>query len=104
MKIIVSLSLLAPTACVPTAEDTQSNATAPDAPIVDPLKACDVSAAQYAVGKPFTEALAAELRKKIGSNAVRVISPGTMVTMDYRGDRLNISYDERKIITDISCG
>lgn len=104
MKIIVSLSLLALTSCVSTAPDSSSVAPSPSTPLVDPLKACDVSATQYAVGKPFTDALAAELKKKIGANTVRVISPGTMVTMDYRGDRLNISYDERKTITDISCG
>lgn len=104
MKMIAALSLFALAACVSAAKEPSSEAQAPGATNSDPLKPCDVSAAKYAVGKPFTEALAAELKKKIGANVIRPIPPGTMVTMDYRGDRINISYDERKIITDISCG
>ena len=68
------------------------------------MKQCDTSAVQESAGKPFTDALAEELKKKVGAASLRIIPPGTMVTMDYRSDRLNISYDEKKIITKIDCG
>jgi Peptidase inhibitor I78 family len=106
MKMLATLSLFALAACVSAAEElpTEANAKVPDTSAVDPLKPCDVSAVKNAVGKPFTDSLAAELKKKIGANIIRLIPPGAVVTMDYRGDRLNISYDEHKFITDISCG
>lgn len=103
MKIIAPLSLFALAACAPATEEASKQA-APEVPAVDPLKECDGSAGQYAVGKPFTDALAAELKTKVGANSVRVIPPDTAVTMDYRGDRLNIIHDEKKIITKVDCG
>lgn len=104
MKIIAPLGLLALAACTPATEEASSSAKAPDAVAVDPIKECDATVGQYAVGRPFTDDLAAELKKKIGANSLRIIPPGMMVTMDYRGDRLNISYDEKKTITNVSCG
>lgn len=104
MKIVAPLSLFALAACAPAAEEASSSAKGPDAVAVDPIKECDTAAGQYAVGKPFTDALAAEVKKKVGANSMRIIPPGMMVTMDYRGDRLNISYDEKKIITNVNCG
>lgn len=104
MKIIAPLSIFALAACAPATEEASSSAKTPDAASVDPIKECDSSGAQYAVGKPFTDALAAELKNKVGAKSLRVIPPGTMVTMDYRSDRLNISYDEAKAITKVDCG
>jgi len=105
MKIIAPFGLLVLAACAaPAADDTSSQAQPPGKVEADPLKQCDTSGAQYAVGKPFTDALATELKKKVGAASLRIIPPGTMVTMDYRGDRLNISYDEKKIIIKVECG
>ena len=105
MKMFASFGLLALAACAaPATDDTSSQAQPPGQVEVDPIKACDTSGVQDAVGKPFTDALAAELKTKVGAATLRIIPPGTMVTMDYRGDRLNISYDEEKIITKVDCG
>ena len=35
---------------------------------------------------------------------VRVIKPGQAVTMDYRGDRLNVEVDAHNAIVRITCG
>jgi hypothetical protein len=103
MKIIALLGPFALAACAPATDETSKQA-APETPPVELTKECDTAAGQYAVGKAFTDALAAEVKKKVGANSLRVIPPGMMVTMDYRGDRLNISYDEKKIITNVNCG
>jgi Peptidase inhibitor I78 family len=65
---------------------------------------CSAEAAQYAVGQKTSVALATELMKKTGSNTLRWIPPRTAVTMDFRSDRLNISYDDNMVIDRISCG
>lgn len=105
MRIFVPFSLLALAACAaPAADGTSSQSQPPATEVADPTKQCDSSAVQDAVGKPFTDGLAEALRLKAGAVSLRVISPGMMVTMDYRSDRLNISYDEKKIITKIDCG
>ena len=36
--------------------------------------------------------------------SVRIISPGTPVTMDYSPTRLNIDLDEKGVIVDLRCG
>jgi Peptidase inhibitor I78 family len=35
---------------------------------------------------------------------VRVIRPGQAVTMDFRGDRLNVEIDERNRVRALRCG
>ena len=40
----------------------------------------------------------------VRSKDLRILEPGSMVTMDYRADRLNIDTDEAGIITKVYCG
>ncbi|QFS84048.1 I78 family peptidase inhibitor [Roseivivax sp. THAF197b] len=35
---------------------------------------------------------------------VRVLAPGSLMTMDYRTDRLNVRTDDAGIVTDFFCG
>lgn len=65
---------------------------------------CDASAVAYAKGQKATSELAARLMREAGGESMRWIPPGSAVTMDYRQSRLNISYDDDYIITDIQCG
>lgn len=66
---------------------------------------CDADAAQAFVGKEATDATVADAKAAAGAKGdVRVVKPGQPVTMDYRGDRLNIAVDERNLIVRISCG
>ncbi|HMO68727.1 MAG TPA: I78 family peptidase inhibitor, partial [Novosphingobium sp.] len=39
-----------------------------------------------------------------GARTLRWMPPRTAVTMDYRADRLTVSYDDNRIIERISCG
>lgn len=65
---------------------------------------CDAAKAQYALGQKTSVELAKKLLKETGANSLRWIPPRTPVTMDYRGDRLNIGYDDAMVIDKISCG
>jgi Peptidase inhibitor I78 family len=102
MKVIGALATAALTACAPMAE---SEAVAPPASdTTDPFTSCDAAKGQYAVGQKFSDSLAAELKAKTGADKMRVIAPGMAVTMDFRGDRLNISYDSNMVINRVDCG
>jgi hypothetical protein len=57
------------------------------------------------VGKPYAEFetwLAGHPSSELGD--LRVIRPGTMVTKDYRPDRLNIMLDDADVVTKFYCG
>lgn len=125
MKIIIIAGVFALVACTSPVDDAASPQSKPAEPAsveqgavqpapVDSGEAapakpassgpCDAAIGQYAVGKKFSDALAATLKKETGAANVRVIPPGTMVTMDFRDDRLNVTYDDKDIITKVSCG
>ena len=57
-----------------------------------------------AVGKKDSADLRASITATIGHNRIRWITPGTMVTRDYRPDRLNVDISAQGIITRIYCG
>ncbi len=65
---------------------------------------CDADAAQGFVGRNADEATVKAAVAASGAKAARVIKPDMMVTMDYRGDRLNIRLDDAGNIIAITCG
>lgn len=65
---------------------------------------CNAEAAQQYIGKTADSGTVQAAVSASGSKAVRVIEPDMMVTMDYRGDRLNIHVDAAGKITRITCG
>ena len=65
---------------------------------------CDAEAAQQFVGKKADEATVKAAVAASGAKAARVIKPDMMVTMDFRGDRLNIRLDDAGDIIAITCG
>jgi Peptidase inhibitor I78 family len=66
---------------------------------VDPVDDCRASELQYLVGKPGVV-----LDGMRFSQDVRVIKRGTMVTMDFRSDRLNFWLDDLDRIERVACG
>jgi Peptidase inhibitor I78 family len=101
MKTLIIVALL--TGC--SATGTQSPKTSAEAAVVQPAeKECNPASVQYALGKKSSPALAQELMAKAGASILRMIPPRTAVTMDYNPVRLNISYDDAKVIDRISCG
>ncbi len=93
MKALLALALLLP-ACA-TAQGEQ--------PMI-PEPACRAESASSLVGRPGTAALAEEARRMSGARVVRVLHPGDIVTMEFRGDRLNVHLDAAGKIERIVCG
>lgn len=100
MRAAAALFLMAALgACVPPAQQEP----APQDPTVPPPSgledACGASRLQGLVGQP--EAVLETLRF---TQTLRVIHPGTAVTMDYSPFRLNILIADTGLIDRISCG
>ncbi|MET0311793.1 MAG: I78 family peptidase inhibitor [Burkholderiaceae bacterium] len=80
-----------------------SPAPAP-APAPVPAGECNAAPGQYAVGQMAATALEEELRVRTGSQTVRVLRPGQMVTMEFNGRRLNLDVDATGRILRVRCG
>ncbi len=61
-------------------------------------QACDFAAL---VGKPVDEAMPAVLET---SRPYRVLTPGSVATMDYSPARINIITDEQDVVKEVTCG
>jgi len=73
-------------------------------PLPPQLQACNPDAVQDEVGKPATVERIEAIRVRSGSKVVRVVRPGQMVTMDFRGDRVDIRVDAQDVIVSVGCG
>lgn len=69
-----------------------------------PAGECEADAAQRHIGERATAELGAQLLRETGARVLRWVPPRTAVTMDFRPDRLTVSYDDNYIIERISCG
>jgi len=56
------------------------------------------------VGQTASAELGAQLLAASGARTMRWGAPGMAMTMDFRADRLTVSYDERMTITSARCG
>ena len=67
-------------------------------------ESCKADRVQDVVGKMSDEALANDAMRRSGAKTVRVIPHDGMVTLEYRGDRLNLQLDEAGKIVAATCG
>ena len=65
---------------------------------------CNVDPAEKFEGQKISDAFSEQARTAAGAATVRVIRPNQPVTMDYRGDRLNIILDGNDMVVDVNCG
>lgn len=65
---------------------------------------CKAEPAQYHVGHDATQAMGNAILKDSGARTLRWGPPNSAWTMDYREDRVNVRYDDKMKITDITCG
>jgi len=56
------------------------------------------------IGKPLNDEIQEKIKKINNSSTSRILLPDSMMTMDYRQDRVNIYVNENKIITRITIG
>lgn len=80
---------------------------APDTPVDRAPGAggmCRAESSQELVGQRATTALGTEISRRTGARIFQWVPPETAVTMDYREDRVRVSYDRAMAITTIACG
>ncbi len=94
MRSPIILSALALAACstVP-AEGTESVGGA-----------CKNEGLSSFVGQDATEATGSELLKQSGANALRWVPKDSMVTMEFRADRVTAYLEANNMIERVSCG
>ena len=68
-----------------------------------PGRTCDDSGIQDFVGRERSPALEAEMLRVSGAAIVRWVAQGTMITMEFRADRLTAWLDAGNRIERISC-
>jgi len=97
-SLILATALLA-AGCSSTAEKSE-----PAAKPVDPSQGCTSAAVEHLQGKVATPELLEQARQQAGASTARVLTPGSVVTLEYNGQRLNINVDDQRVITRVSCG
>ena len=93
----VTLAACATTAPAPFDADGNPN-------VREPAGACDAEAVQKHVGHRASAQAGATLLELSGARTLRWVPPRTAVTMDYRPDRLTVTYDDDMMIERITCG
>jgi Peptidase inhibitor I78 family len=78
--------------------------TPPDDLPATPEAMCAADPAQSLMGRKADASTGAELLRLTGAKTLRWVPPRSAVTMDYRADRLTVSYDDDYTIVRISCG
>ena len=97
MKAVLLVLPLALAACatVPAAEEPTRPVASGD---------CDASGVQNHIGQTASARSGAVLLELTHARTLRWVPPRTAVTMDFRADRLTVSYDDNMVIERISCG
>ena len=98
-SLILTAALLA-AGCSSNAEKPTS-AAAPSGATPD---SCTSSAAEHFKGQAATPELLEQARQKAGASTARILTPDSVVTLEYNGQRLNLNVDDQRMITRVSCG
>lgn len=93
-RLLAGAVLAAMTACATAAEEV---------PVRGGGK-CDSAKAQKLLGRTRSARLGNEALRLSGATALRWIAPGTMVTMDFRENRINLRVDSRNKLVKVDCG
>jgi hypothetical protein len=97
-RIVVGLGALALAACVSSPPDSGA-APAP----AGPQGECKPEPGQRFIGQIATGVVGQQIRKATGARVIRWVPPRTAVTMDFRADRLTVSYNDDMIIETVAC-
>ncbi|MDN5679756.1 MAG: hypothetical protein L0G81_03850 [Ewingella sp.] len=92
LLLVASLATFALTACQNHGE------TAKQEDAVQQPDTCNAASFKYLIGKPSSTLDGMRFAKPM-----RLITPGTAVTMDFNPERLNIMADEKGVITSLHC-
>ena len=89
--------------CVVSIGDDEPDRTEAVLPPPVPM-VCNAAPAQYHVGHDATQSMGQAILKDSGAASLRWGAPNSAWTMDYREDRVNVRYDSKMKITEITCG
>lgn len=107
-----SLAIIGLSALAFSASLTACSATTPPEPAAPPMpseediasgKTCGADQLGDYIGQPASDDVIAAIQAWRGDKAVRVLRPGSVMTMDFRPDRLNINVDKDGRITSFKC-
>ena len=70
---------------------------------IAPGDTCGASKVAAFVSQKATPAVRARVAAEVGHDRIRWVGPDTVVTMDFRPDRLNVTLDENDVITGGNC-
>lgn len=71
---------------------------------VTPGHKCQSNGTDRFIGQAGSKANGAAIKRATKAAVLRWAPPNTMLTMDYREDRVTVWFDENKKITKIRCG
>lgn len=103
LRIVPVLAAVAALAACASAPSAGSSAGSP-APSPGLSGGCDADRARSLVGQAATDASLEQARAAAGAATVRRLEPGQAVTMEYRGDRLNVVVDATGTVAELRCG
>lgn len=72
-------------------------------PPTPPTEGCRAEQLGGYVGSKATDEVIATLQQWRGENPIRVLKPGSAMTMDYRPNRLNVYLDDAGVIREFKC-
>ena len=100
-RLALPLMLLLSACSNPPAETaTQPPAT----PTAQETAVCNADKVQWAVGQTADAALLERAKKASGSSTARILTPGSVVTMEYNHQRLNLKVDKDNKVEAAYCG
>ena len=103
MMLFSAAAMLALAACSPPAE-TPAPAPEPVAPVVTaPTNAEEATAQDTCGASQYAAMVGTSIAAATFPEGVRTIMPDTVVTQDFRADRLNVLVDANGVITGFQC-
>ena len=100
---MAGLAIILLSGCIVSIEDNSPDGTEPVPPPPVPM-VCDAASAQSHVGREASQSRGEAVLKDSGARSLRWGPPNAAWTMDYREDRVNVRYDAKMTIVEITCG
>jgi hypothetical protein len=98
----LSLSLVLASALF--AAGCSSTDTPAPPPAADPALGCTSAAVSHLKGQMATPALLEQARLQAAASSARILTPSSVVTLEYNSQRLNLNVDDQGLITRVTCG